>query len=161
MCSVNKTEQAAHSSERAQALRAELFGQDLSVDEVAHILDVDRTTILRYLGDGVIFGFLLGRSWHIPMDDFRSYVSALRAGRLPGNPREEVTAARGALAEIYLAIVGDPNRSVYDIVPHIRRIVEKRLTTEDIDALDQDMAVRRGEVSVAIPDQPVESKVEV
>ena len=60
-------------TERAEALKAELFGSDLTVAEVAHILDVDRTTVLRYLRDNVIFGYQLGREWRIPEGELRDY----------------------------------------------------------------------------------------
>lgn len=64
-------------TERAEALKAELFGSDLTVAEVAHILDVDRTTVLRYLRDDELFGYQIGREWRIPEHDLRAYRSRI------------------------------------------------------------------------------------
>lgn len=66
---------------RVTRIKAETFGADLTVAEVAYILDADRTTILRYLHDNVIFGYQLGREWRIPITDFRGYVARLQAPR--------------------------------------------------------------------------------
>ncbi len=49
--------------------------------EVEHILDVDRTTVLRYLRDNVIFGYQLGREWRIPEGELRSYHQQLMDAR--------------------------------------------------------------------------------
>ena len=69
-------------TDRADALKAELFGSDLTVDEVAYILSVDRTTVLRYLRDDVLFGFCLGRQWHIPEAELRAYKDRLLASKV-------------------------------------------------------------------------------
>lgn len=58
-------------SSRAVALKAEMFGSDFTVEATAHILGVDRTTILRYLRDNVLFGYMVGREWHVPESAIR------------------------------------------------------------------------------------------
>jgi excisionase family DNA binding protein len=58
-------------------LRQELFASDLTVAEVAHILGRDRATVLRFLEQNLIFGFKLGRRWHIPESSLREYAAAL------------------------------------------------------------------------------------
>jgi excisionase family DNA binding protein len=75
------TPEAGTPTERAESLKAELFGSDLSVAEVAHILDVDRTTVLRYLRDNEIFGYQLGREWRIPEYEIRAYRDRLMEAR--------------------------------------------------------------------------------
>ena len=70
---VEATGESGTPTERAEALKAELFGSDLTVAETAHILDVDRTTILRYLRDDELFGYQIGREWRIPEHDLRAY----------------------------------------------------------------------------------------
>lgn len=68
-------------TERAEALKVELFGSDLTVAETAHILDVDRTTVLRYLRDNELFGYQIGREWRIPEQDLRTYRNGLMEAR--------------------------------------------------------------------------------
>lgn len=65
-------------SERAQRLKAELFSDDLTVDEVAEVLTLDRSTILRYLREGTIAGYKTGREWLVKESAVRSYVQRAR-----------------------------------------------------------------------------------
>jgi excisionase family DNA binding protein len=68
-------------SARAARLRAELFGDHLTVDEVAHVLDVDRSTVLRYVRRFELFAYQMGRSWWIPEASLREFVAKLKACR--------------------------------------------------------------------------------
>ncbi len=62
-------------SPRAGALRKELFGSALTLDEAAYILSLDRTTVAKYLRERTLFGFQIGREWLIPEEELRAYVS--------------------------------------------------------------------------------------
>ncbi len=44
-------------SPRAKALREEMLGSALTLDEVAYILSLDRTTVAKYLRERTIVGF--------------------------------------------------------------------------------------------------------
>lgn len=66
-------------SPRAQALRDELFGSALTVDEVAHVLGLDRTTVGKYLRENVLYGFQIGREWLVSEEELRAYVTRLSA----------------------------------------------------------------------------------
>lgn len=61
-------------SARAQALRDEIFGTALTLDEAAYVLGLDRTTVAKYLRENSIVGFQIGREWRIPEDELRWYV---------------------------------------------------------------------------------------
>jgi excisionase family DNA binding protein len=64
-----------HKLEELDAIKQELFGDDLTADEAGYLLDVDRTTVLRYLRDGRLLGYQLGRAWRIPkqsLGEFRA-----------------------------------------------------------------------------------------
>jgi excisionase family DNA binding protein len=61
-------------SARAQALRDEIFGSALTLDEAAYVLSLDRTTVARYLRENTIVGFQIGREWLIPEEELRAYV---------------------------------------------------------------------------------------
>jgi excisionase family DNA binding protein len=60
-------------SSTAESLKKELFGTDLSVEDVAYVLDLDKSTVLRYLREGRLFGFQIGREWRIPESALRDY----------------------------------------------------------------------------------------
>lgn len=68
-------------SERARQFREETFGNDLTVDEVAYILDVDRSTVLRYLREKVLVGYQLAREWRLPEADLRAWIAKQQQGR--------------------------------------------------------------------------------
>ena len=70
---------SAAPSPRAQALRDELFGSALTVDEVSHVLGLDRTTVGKYLRENVLYGFQIGREWLISEEELRAYVTRLSA----------------------------------------------------------------------------------
>jgi excisionase family DNA binding protein len=65
-------------SARARSLREELFAEDLTASEVAHILDLDESTVRRRLGDGTLPGYRLGREWRITEQALRAYVAQLK-----------------------------------------------------------------------------------
>lgn len=60
-------------SRTARELKRTLFGDDLTADDVAYVLDLDRTTILRYLREGVILGYQKGREWYVQPDELAAY----------------------------------------------------------------------------------------
>src|SRR5262245_434015 len=70
-------------SARAKALREEILGSALNLDEVAYVLGLDRTTVAKYLRENVIVGFQIGREWLVPEDELRAYVK-----RMIGHRRE-------------------------------------------------------------------------
>src|SRR5437764_4684726 len=61
-------------SQRARALREEIFGSALTLDEVAYILSLDRTTVAKYLRENTIVGFQIGREWLVPEEELRAYL---------------------------------------------------------------------------------------
>jgi excisionase family DNA binding protein len=61
-------------SQRAKALRDEIFGSALTLDEASYILSLDRTTVAKYLRENTIIGFQIGREWLIPEEELRTYV---------------------------------------------------------------------------------------
>src|SRR5919199_4585195 len=61
-------------SQRARALREEIFGSALTLDEVAYILSLDRTTVAKYLRENTIVGFQIGREWLGPPGGLRAYL---------------------------------------------------------------------------------------
>ena len=67
-------------SQRARTLREEILGSALALDEVAYILSLDRTTVAKYLREGTIVGFQIGREWLIPEEELRRYVQRLSRG---------------------------------------------------------------------------------
>lgn len=67
-------------SERAAELCAELRMRELTVDDVAFVLGLDRSTVLRYLRDEVIIGYQLGREWFVNEASLRAYFSHLTTG---------------------------------------------------------------------------------
>jgi excisionase family DNA binding protein len=78
-------------SARATRLRQELFAKDLNVMEVSYILNVDRTTVLRYLRDGNLSGYQLGREWFIPEGRLRDYVDRLHSTRPKPHKSQKAT----------------------------------------------------------------------
>jgi excisionase family DNA binding protein len=73
-------------SPRAKTLREEILGSALTLEEVAYILSLDRTTVAKYLREGTIVGFQIGREWLIPEEKLRHYVQRLSQGpRVPPN----------------------------------------------------------------------------
>jgi excisionase family DNA binding protein len=68
-------------SQRAKALREEMLGSALSLDEVAYILSLDRTTVAKYLRENTISGFQIGREWLVPEEALRNYVRGVAEGR--------------------------------------------------------------------------------
>jgi len=86
-------------SPRAGALRKELFGSALTLDEAAYILSLDRTTVAKYLRERTLFGFQIGREWLIPEEELRAYVSrvyrtAARSGEEIGSEEREARSIR-------------------------------------------------------------------
>jgi excisionase family DNA binding protein len=61
-------------SVRAKSLRDEIFGDALTLDEVAYILGLDRTTVAKYLREQIIYAFQIGREWRVPEQELRRYV---------------------------------------------------------------------------------------
>src|SRR5439155_6534245 len=64
-------------SARAKALREEILGSALNLDEVAYVLGLDRTTVAKYLRENVIVGFQIGREWLVSEEALRAYVKGL------------------------------------------------------------------------------------
>src|SRR5579871_3478526 len=68
-------------SQRARALRDEILGAALTLEEAAYVLSLDRTTVAKYLREGTILGFQIGREWRIPEEQLRAYVRRLVEGQ--------------------------------------------------------------------------------
>src|SRR5437588_8618472 len=68
-------------SQRARALREEIFGSALTLDEVAYILSLDRTTVAKYLRESTIVGFQIGREWLVPEEELRAYLRRMTEQR--------------------------------------------------------------------------------
>jgi excisionase family DNA binding protein len=65
-------------SPRARQLKAELLGEfSLTVDDVAGILEVDRSTIYRYIQDGALAALKLGREYRLSEVDVKGFLQAL------------------------------------------------------------------------------------
>jgi excisionase family DNA binding protein len=80
-------------SARAKALRDEILGSALNLDEVAYVLGLDRTTVAKYLRENVIGGFQIGREWLVPEDELRAYVRRLtEPPRTQPRPDDELSA---------------------------------------------------------------------
>src|SRR5260370_30236928 len=59
---------------RARALRDEMLGGALTLDEVSYILGLDRTTVAKYLRENSLSGFQIGREWLVQEEALRAYV---------------------------------------------------------------------------------------
>jgi excisionase family DNA binding protein len=68
-------------SARAKALRDEIFGSALSLDEAAYVLGLDRTTVAKYLRENTLVGFQIGREWLVPEEELRAFVQRTIAQR--------------------------------------------------------------------------------
>jgi|GEM_PF-970088 len=67
-------------SPRAQKLKEELLGEfSLTVDDVAGILEVDRSTVYRYIQDGALAALKIGREYRLSDVDVRGFLEALIA----------------------------------------------------------------------------------
>ena len=99
-------------SPRAKALREEIFGSALTLDEAAYILSLDRTTVAKYLRERTLFGFQIGREWLIPEEELRAYVSRVyrtkaarpedeAAGEEEGAPRPGEALPRAILGKLF------------------------------------------------------------
>ena len=74
-----------------------MLEKDLTTDDVAVALQINKTTVQRLLHAGRLKGYQIGRSWRVPVEalrDFRSRASvkpmepsAPAAGQLPIDPR--------------------------------------------------------------------------
>ena len=65
-------------SPRAQQLKQELLGEfSLTVDDVAGILEVDRSTVYRYIQDGALAGLKIGREYRLSELDVKGFLEAL------------------------------------------------------------------------------------
>jgi len=100
-------------SPRAKALREEMLGSALTLDEVAYILSLDRTTVAKYLRERTIVGFQIGREWRVTEEELRAYVRAQSAGRryqlaVLEPPIAETNSRRGVLADMLLHRSGRP-----------------------------------------------------
>ena len=67
-------------SPRAQKLKDELLGEfSLTVDDVAGILEVDRSTVYRYIQEGALAGLKIGREYRLSEGDVKGFLQALVA----------------------------------------------------------------------------------
>ncbi len=65
-------------SPRAQQLKQELLGEfSLTVDDVAGVLEVDRSTVYRYIQDGALAALKLGREYRLSEVDVKGFLQAL------------------------------------------------------------------------------------
>lgn len=75
----DEDEVGKHVSKAARMLKQELFGSDLTADDVSYILGLDRATILRYLREGRVVGYQVGREWRIPVENIKAYKAQMMA----------------------------------------------------------------------------------
>ena len=81
----------ARLSPRAQKLKDDLLGEfSLTVDDVAGVLEVDRSTIYRYIQDGSLVALKLGREYRLSERDVRAFLEGLIS-----RERERVAGLRG------------------------------------------------------------------
>ncbi len=67
-------------SERAARLKAELLGEfSLTADDMAAVLEVDRSTVYRYIQDGALAALKIGREYRLSEADVRAFLQALVA----------------------------------------------------------------------------------
>jgi excisionase family DNA binding protein len=96
---------------RARALREEIFGSALNLDEASYILSLDRTTVAKYLREKTLYGFQIGREWLIPEEELRAYVRRVTQGSLreepDATPREQM---RGLLERMRHDLLGGRRR---------------------------------------------------
>jgi excisionase family DNA binding protein len=95
-------------STRAKSLREEIFGDALTLDEVAYVLGLDRTTVAKYLREQTIQAFQIGREWRVPEQELRRYVHRITR---PDEPDE------GRQMEIRMMHKGDAEREVGKVPP--------------------------------------------
>ncbi len=77
-------------SPAARQLKERLLGEfSLSVDDVAGILEVDRSTVYRYIQDGALAALKIGREYRLSEADVEGFLQALIAGE-----RERVAGLR-------------------------------------------------------------------
>ena len=83
--------EAGRLSPRAQKLKDDLLGEfSLTVDDVAGVLEVDRSTIYRYIQDGSLAALKLGREYRLSERDVRAFLEGLVA-----RERQRVADLRG------------------------------------------------------------------
>ncbi len=91
---VEETEAGSYSgeapSERAKALRDEIFGSALTLDEAAYVLGLDRTTVAKYLRENLLFGYQVGREWFVPEEELRAYVRRAAESRRQEMQRDQI-----------------------------------------------------------------------
>jgi len=92
-------------SPRAKALREEMLGSALTLDEVAYILSLDRTTVAKYLRENTLVGFQIGREWRVAEEELRKYVRSMAEGRRTQGA--ELERAGGATATSHRGILPD------------------------------------------------------
>jgi excisionase family DNA binding protein len=98
-------------SPRAKALRDEIFGSALTLDEASYILSLDRTTVAKYLREKTLYGFQIGREWLIPEEELRAYVRRVTQGGMrEDTPREQIVAQRGLLERMRPNLLGGRRR---------------------------------------------------
>ena len=68
-------------SERVLKLKEELTGGDFTAEETSFILSLDKSTILRYLREGDLPGYQIGREWRIPENKLREAVKRMQQGQ--------------------------------------------------------------------------------
>lgn len=71
---LDDVEASRQSDELVEKLRQELTADLLTADQVARVLKLERSTVLRYLRDHQLVGFQLGRQWMIPEAEVRAFV---------------------------------------------------------------------------------------
>jgi excisionase family DNA binding protein len=96
-------------SQRARALREEIFGSALTLDEVAYILSLDRTTVAKYLRENTIVGFQIGREWLVPEEELRAYLRRMTEQRREA-ARQRIVAPEGTTGPKQ----GPPERTRWD-----------------------------------------------
>jgi excisionase family DNA binding protein len=96
-------------SQRARALREEILGSALTLDEVAYILSLDRTTVAKYLRESTIVGFQIGREWLVPEEELRSYLHRMTEQRREAARQRTVASERTAGPQ-----QGPPERARWD-----------------------------------------------
>lgn len=123
---VRQNSDEARRRERIARLRDAIFQDTLTADEVAEVLGVDRSTIMRWLRDGDLAGWKIGRTWYVEQADVRAFVKQPRKKEKRPMDAERLM---GAITVLQLVLEpDDPNekRYVSDLVERreIERVIE-------------------------------------
>jgi excisionase family DNA binding protein len=93
-------------SERAWLFKERMIPPDcFSVVDVAYILDVDRSSVLRYIRAGTLFATNVGREYLVTEQDLQSYIEGQQSRR---REKQKAARIRRDVMEVYNRVKNTP-----------------------------------------------------